>query len=179
MTGQREAPPLPALGSAAWLVLGEPHLAAVQQLFVRCTDFIERIEARPTRGDEATHLLEDLPPGREPSDKLALGVVQHGALVGVIDLVRDFPRAGTWYVGLLLLAPECRGNGLGERIHDALAAWIAEQGGSRLRLIVQEQNPAALRFWLRLGYQVCGSAVQHLELRAHDVAILERSLPLP
>jgi ribosomal protein S18 acetylase RimI-like enzyme len=177
MTGQREAPRLPALGSATWLVLGESHLAAVQQLFLRCTDFVERIEGRPTRGDEATHLLEDLPPGRGPSDKLALGVVQQGELVAVIDLVRDFPRPGTWYVGLLLLVPECRRTGLGERIHAALAAWIAQQGGSRLRLIVQEQNPAALRFWLRLGYQVCGSARQRLELRENAVTILERALP--
>ena len=89
---------------------------------------------------------------------------------------RDFPERHVWYLGLLLVAPEDRGQGLGEQILAVVKAWIIAQDGRAIRLIVQEQNPAALRFWLRHGFVPVGTATQELMDRTNQVARLELKL---
>ena len=75
-----------------------------------------------------------------------------------------------------MVAPEARAQGLGAAIVAALRDWIVAQGGWTIRLIVQEQNPAALRFWSRQGFVEVGAAVQELEDRTNQVRRLELRL---
>lgn len=126
----------------------------LQRLFERCDEYFELQEGAPAAPDAAAHDLADLPPGKLASDKYALGLRNPaGELVGYVDLVRDYPGEGVWWLGLLLLAPELRNRGLGARIFDALADRAAREGARSIRLGVLEQNEAAARFWRRRGFQ--------------------------
>ncbi len=71
-------------------------------------------------------------------------------------MIRDFPKAGEWYLGLLLFEPTLRGRKLGDRVYHRLEEWVRAQGGSAIHLIVEEVNPGALRFWERMGFEVRG-----------------------
>lgn len=126
----------------------------VQALYERCSDYHLLEEGTPTRPGAARHLLTALPPGKQPDIKYVLGF--HGAdggLVGVLDLIRDFPAEGEWWIGLLMLDPAVRGTGVGERIFRSAARAIAGRGGTTIYLGVLEANPAAQRFWRRRGFQ--------------------------
>ena len=57
-----------------------------------------------------------------------------------------------------------------------LRPWIVAQGGWTIRLAVQEQNPAALRFWNRQGFVEVGAAVQELDDRTNQVRRMELRL---
>lgn len=146
----------PAVAGHAVQQLGQVHLPAICDLFDACAPFFRLIHG-DTPHQEAANLLTDLPPGKGLDDKLVLGVFSAqppGALLGVIELVRGYPGPQDWCLGLLLIHPRHRGQGLGAAICRSLQAWVRAAGGRTLRIVVQAQNPDALRFWQRQGYQV-------------------------
>jgi GNAT superfamily N-acetyltransferase len=133
--------------------LSAGDVAELQRLHVRCSDYFLLIEGAPTRPTSAKDDMEALPPGKEAADKLLFGIrPEDGGLVGALELVRDYPGPGRWYIGLLMLDPDARGTGLGTRIYAAAREWVRAQGGHELALAVLEQNTAAERFWRRHGF---------------------------
>jgi RimJ/RimL family protein N-acetyltransferase len=95
----------------------------------------------------------DVPPGKTPDDKLVLGIrTGNRRLVGVIDLLLDYPLTGIWFIGLMLLDPDWCGQRLGAQAVDQLAAWAYRHGAQRLRLGVVGDNWRGQRFWQRMGF---------------------------
>lgn len=136
-------------------------------LFKGCEDYVLLSEGRTPTSIQVEELLRELPPGRTLADKHVLGI--RGAdrrLVGVIDVVRDYPASGEWFLGLLVLLPSERGRGLGERAYRAVEAWTRQRGAVAMWLAVLEQNPRARRFWERLGFSAVSS-------RRHRIGELE------
>jgi ribosomal protein S18 acetylase RimI-like enzyme len=56
--------------------------------------------------------------------------------------------------------PEWRGQAIGSRMMNALFDRLRERGYHRTSLSVQKDNPA-VRFYLRLGYQITGERLDH------------------
>ena len=130
--------------------LGLGDLAAIDRLHARCSDFWLLVEDAVPSADE---LMHELPPGVAADDKHVLGVDDdRGELVALIDFCRGFPEADAWYVSLLVVAPEARGSGLGTALYAHAEQFARARGGTTIRLIVQEQNPRALAFWMREGF---------------------------
>jgi len=127
--------------------------AAVQRLYERCTDFHELAEGMPTRPTAGAEEIEALPPGKMSTDKHLFGIVAaDGELAGYVDLTRDYPERGEWWLGLLMLDPASRGAGLGSRVVRGAAEWAVGRGARAILLGVLEQNPRAERFWRRQGF---------------------------
>jgi len=74
-----------------------------------------------------------------------------GALDGIATCLKGFYRADDWYLGLLLIAPEARGQGLGARMVQHVIAQARAEEGTCLRVAVLDTNPRARAFWTRLG----------------------------
>ena len=103
----------------------------------------------------AEDLLETCPSSKNVAqDKLVLGVYKNQELIGLIDLIQDYPEKGTWTIGYLLVHPQYRSSGYGRIFVEGLAAVLLVCGATKLRCIVQEQNPRALRFWQKCGFDV-------------------------
>lgn len=129
------------------------HAAALQDLYERCSDYHELEEGRPTRPGAARHLLSELPPGKVPGDKFVLGIRGPGeALVGVLDLIRDYPEERAWWLGLLMLDPGVRGRALGGRVLGAAEEALRGRGARSVYLGVLEHNVRGERFWRRRGF---------------------------
>ncbi|WP_375760677.1 GNAT family N-acetyltransferase [Corallococcus exercitus] len=154
----------------------ESHV--LQPLLERCEDYYQLAEGRPALPDQARNLLNERPPGLAPGQGhlFALRDAQ-GGLVGVLEALRDYPARGEWYIGLLLLAPEARGQGRGEAVLRAYEAHVRANGGRLIRVAVLEHNPAGRRFWERMGFQPeqwVGPIQQGL--RQHQVLKMTRAL---
>jgi GNAT superfamily N-acetyltransferase len=134
--------------------LDEKDTAALQVLCDACADYHVLIYGEPAGPDEASHQLAELPPGKTLTDKFFFGLfTPRPRLCGALDLLRGYREPGEWYLGLLLLEPSVRGQGLGERVLRAAEEWVRAQGARRMRLACAEQNEGGRRFWERQGYR--------------------------
>jgi GNAT superfamily N-acetyltransferase len=127
--------------------------AALQALLERSADYSELVTGAPPGPSEALSLLQDCPEGKTTDDKVVIGFfTDQGHLVGVLDAVRDYPGPRVWFLGLLLLDPDYRNKGLGERTYRAFERWAGQQGARRIRVGVVEANQRAYAFWERMGF---------------------------
>jgi ribosomal protein S18 acetylase RimI-like enzyme len=144
--------------------LDERRRDELQAFYERCRDYFELVTGQPPGADEAADLLRSLPRGKTHEDKFVIGLFDApGHLVGVLDVIRDYPKPAEWYLGLLLFEPTLRGRKLGDRVYHRLEEWVRAQGGTALHLVVEEVNPGALRFWERMGFQVRGMGIRTLK----------------
>lgn len=153
-------------------------MPVVRQLFEECADFFHLIhgDAAP----EAEQIFEDVPPGKRPEDKLVFGISARGGedrLLGLVELLRGHPTRDDWWLGLLLVAPALRGRGLGAATVAAVTRFVSLSGGRTLQLVVQEQNPAALRFWQRHGFVIRDRLIQPAARGTNQIDRLVLSLP--
>ena len=80
-----------------------------------------------------------------------------GEMVGVVDFVpRGFQgKDSLASLSLLMIAARERGKGLGEAVARAVEAEITKDRRiSAIDAGVQVNNPKAIRFWQRMGYQI-------------------------
>lgn len=130
-------------------------LPALQDLLERCGDYIELTSGSPPSPAGAENILTDRPAGKDLEAKFVIGVsLAKGALIAVVDMVRDYPGEGDWWLGLLLVDPHSRSQGLGRSLYTACENWACAIGGSNMLLGVFEANPRAYRFCQSLGFEM-------------------------
>lgn len=79
-----------------------------------------------------------------------------GAVAGMANaLVTVSTAEGSRVVILedVILSARLRGSGLGRRLVEHVFAWARDQGMTRVTLLADRDNPAALAFYARLGFQ--------------------------
>jgi RimJ/RimL family protein N-acetyltransferase/SAM-dependent methyltransferase len=155
--------------------------AILQTLLENCSDYSLLVTGSPPTSSAATSLLVDCPEGKTSNDKLVLGLfTERQDLAGVLDVIRDYPAQGDWWMGLLLLAPAYRGQGLGQRIYHAFECWVVGQGARGIYLGVIEQNQRAYRFWQNAGFEpVERQPTRHFGQTEHVVITMAHPLPDP
>lgn len=152
MTGAQEEPPQ---GAAPGIATLDPvrDRARTQDLFARAADYIRLETGLPPDGTEAERFFADAPPGADLARSCKLGQEAAGRLVSLADLAFGFPEPGDAFVGLLLVDPACRGQGLGAALLGHLATVARARGARRLLAAVLEANPDGRRFWEREGFR--------------------------
>lgn len=149
-----EALPAPTLPGWTLRHLRPEDAPALQDLWERCTDYHQLQEGTPTRPTAAVDEIAALPPEKDRADKFLFGIhAADGTLAGMLDLIRDYPGPGEWWVGLLMLDPAARRAGIGADVYRAAEAWAAARGARMVQLAVLEQNAGAARFWERMGFE--------------------------
>lgn len=127
---------------------------ALQALYDQCVDYMLLVDGHPAGKNAAEEELQDLPPGKSMDDKFMFGIFDAmNELVGVLDVLRGYPGEGTWWIGLLLLAPELRSQGIGKKVLQGLADHIKALGGKAIMLGVVEENERAYQFWRKVGFE--------------------------
>ncbi len=130
-------------------------MPALQALLERSSDYFHLIEGRPPKPDDAINLAHECPPGWSLNGKFLIGIKdQYNHLVAVLEGMRGYPRQGIFWIGLLLIDPSKRGQGLGARIVAGFEQWARSQGAKQIRLGVVDVNERAFRFWQRVGFEL-------------------------
>lgn len=113
---------------------------------VRITNLAYAVEAfcirgERTRPEEVAGLLDS-----------GMFLVEPGGsgLKGSVFLRREGTR---WYLGLLSVAPDCQGRGLGRRLVGAAEEACRAEGGKFLDLTVVSQRKELFAFYEGLGFQ--------------------------
>jgi ribosomal protein S18 acetylase RimI-like enzyme len=129
--------------------------AILQRLFERCADYAEIVEGTGVSPTAAQELFRALPPGRSFSDKWVIGITNRkGEIAGVLEGARNYPEENTWWIGLLVLAPDIRNQGVGRNILEEFVNSVRDNGGRAVMLGVVEDNRRAFQFWSRNGFDL-------------------------
>lgn len=152
------------------------HTQSLQCLFERCADFIELVDGQAVSPDAARELFQSVPPGRSSSEKILLGILDEGGgLVGVLDGMPCYPDETTWWIGLLMLAPEARSRGLGRKVTNAFCEYAARNGATSIMLGVVEENQRAFHFWEQQGFAlVRATEPQQFGKKMQAVSVMRR-----
>ena len=134
-------------------LLSAADLDLVIQLNETCSDFFLFQNGLPPGENDAREVFEHVSPQSTGATKLPIGIFQSKRLVGVLDILRGYRTSSEWYIGFMLLAPSFRSQGFGSEIHSEFVSHARRAGVHRLLLAVLDENDAARRFWLRLGYR--------------------------
>ncbi|MDQ7094622.1 GNAT family N-acetyltransferase [Desulfosporosinus sp. PR] len=130
------------------------ELKAVAELNEKCSDYYLLHEGEQPSEKNTLEIFNALPPGKNYEDKFVLGIFNDtDELIGIIDLVKNFPGEGEWMLGLFCIAPQQRDKGLGKLVHQTLVQWAVKLGAKSFRLGVLEENPKGMKFWSGLGYR--------------------------
>lgn len=112
-------------------------------------DFFQLCEGQNGSGSE---ILNACPPSKDiHKDKFVLGLYNNLTLIGLLDIIRDYPEKGIWTIGYFLIHPKYRGQGLGSKFIKVLEKTLIT---SKLRCVVQKQNVSALAFWKSNGFLI-------------------------
>jgi ribosomal protein S18 acetylase RimI-like enzyme len=131
------------------------HTAPLQRLFDKCADYVMLVDGETVSPPAAQEVFQSGPPGRSLRDKFLYGLLDRdGEIVGVLEGLRHYPDETIWWIGLLMLAPEVRGYGLGRKLVQGFCEYARSEQGTAVMLGVVEENRAAYRFWQQLGFEL-------------------------
>ena len=140
--------------------LGPGDLPAIEDLYVRCAEFLE---IDPAAGPPKK--VFEIPADALPERHHVIGLWTGTRLDGIVAVLRGYREAKDWWIGLLLLDPGLRGSGVGTKAVDAVLAWARESGvAEKLWIVVAPRNEKALRFWRGRGFEDRGTSGEHLIL---------------
>lgn len=157
----------------------KPEDAVVlQKLYEKCTDFALLTEGQPPLSTAVYDEFEIVPDGKTKQDKYILGLFNlQNNLIGMIESIRDYPDDQTWWLGLMMLIPEQRGQGLGSEFYKLFENWVAAQSAKQVSLLVIEDNKLGLRFWRSLGFEVVRKTEpQQFGKKIHIVYVMSRDI---
>ena len=124
----------------------------VLDLCRRAADYVDFESGRAPNEASVDEYFTDAPPGGDPATSLKLGLFESGHLMGIVDLAFRYPEAQDAYLGLILLAQEARGRGLGTMFLRHVEAAARARGAIRLLLAVLEANARGRAFWESQGF---------------------------
>lgn len=112
-----------------------------EALCLRCSGYYILHDGVLPSTEKVKEIFTVLPPDKSYEDKFVLGIFKNSNnLIGIIDVVKNFPVDGQWIIGLLIIDPKERGNGLGKKVHEALAEWAVKLGAKSFRIGVIADN---------------------------------------
>jgi ribosomal protein S18 acetylase RimI-like enzyme len=151
------------------------NIASLQKFFEQCADYAMIVEGESVSPSAAQETFEDAPPGRSLSDKFVYGLLdRNGNIVGVLEGMRHYPDEMTWWIGLFMLAPDVRGQGLGQRLIKSFSDYARSEQAMSIMLGVVEENHAAYHFWQKLGFELVRKTEPRLFGRKTQVVYVMR-----
>jgi ribosomal protein S18 acetylase RimI-like enzyme len=83
-------------------------------------------------------------------------------MVGMLDVRMHYPGDGMVSLGMMMVAADCRRQGIGSAAWAHMERWLAASAGMRTaRAGVEQFNPGALAFFAANGFTLTGQAARH------------------
>ena len=155
------------------------HTKALQRLFEACADYAMIVEGEAVSPTAAQEIFQSVPAGRSLNDKFLYGLLNRkGEIVGILEGMRNYPDETTWWIGLLMLAPEIRGRGLGRKLIQGFFEYVRSEHGQAIMLGVVEDNHGAYRFWEHFGFELVNrTEPRPFGKKIQKVFVLRRGVP--
>ena len=124
---------------------------AVLAMLERCANFFD-LSGVPITAESLRQDMAELPPRCVPEQKHYAALWRDGAPWMALDLVEGWPRSKTLFVGLFVMDPALRRQGVGRAVMTALLIAARGAGFDRVRLCCLLNNPVGHAFWQAMGF---------------------------
>lgn len=150
------------------------NITELQQFLSYFNDFFLLCEGKE---GSAEGILKACPPSKNiEEDKFVFGIYEEDELIGMIDLIQNYPKKKTWTIGYFLIHPNYQSKKKGRFIIYILSSVLHKLQGKKMRCVVQSQNPRALHFWKKCEFdQVKSSSIVNDSTRNQNY-ILEKEI---
>ncbi len=130
--------------------------AIVRQLTVDDAEEVAELSAQLGYSADASVVRRRLQAMSDAPDRVALGAVLDGRLIGWIDasVERHLQSDDVVDIGGLVVRDGARGLGIGRRLCAEIEQWTRSKGIGRVRVRSQIKREDAHRFYLRDGYEI-------------------------
>ena len=134
----------------------EGDITAVYDLCRANRRYYRYMKTEPTKRN-LTEVISEMPEGTDAAQKNFLGFYDaDGKLVAILDLITDYPQAGSAFIGWFMVEAELQGQGIGSQIFADIRASLEAQGYTELALGVIKENEPAIEFWEKQGFVLSG-----------------------
>lgn len=117
-------------------------------------------------------LFHDIPKGINPNNRYVFGIINNGVLVGIIESIRDFPKIGSWILGLLIVNKNIAKDDSLNELYYLIETILKRYYVKEIKIGVLSKNRLALKFWNSLGYNKCGHIKSNRFVNDHENIIL-------
>jgi RimJ/RimL family protein N-acetyltransferase len=158
--------------------LVKENAAILQPLYKQCKEFALLTDGEPPSSTAARDEFDAVPENKTTQDKYIFGLFDsRNVLLGMIESIRHYPDNKTWWLGLMMLAPEQRGKGLGSEFYKAFERWVWTHGVKQVSLSVVEANERGLRFWKKMGFEVSRKTPpRQFGVKTHELYVMSRTI---
>lgn len=117
--------------------------------------------------------LFKLPPNKTLDDKFFLGFFDNEELLCVIDLIVNYPKENTAFLGFFMLEKKYQGKGIASGIFQELSTFLKSNHFNAIRLGYVKGNQQSEFFWKKNGFLPVGLEVKQPE---YTVVVLEKKI---
>ena len=152
----------------------------LQQLYEKCADYNYLMEGQPPSPTAALDEFTAIPAGRSLNDKYMLGIFNpQDELIGLIEGMRHYPEENSWWIGLIMLAPAHRCQGILSALIEEFERWIATQRMDCIMGSVSKANEKVLRLWKQIGFKVVRNVEREDSNSSSSFSIIKRKVGYP
>lgn len=119
--------------------------------------------------------LYALPPNTMEKDKFYLGFYKGEELIALLDLILNYPKAKTAFIGFFMVARNAQGKGVGTGLIQGIEQGLQEKRFKRIRLCYVKDNPQAKSFWWKNGFRELDIEIKQ---ELYTVRVLEKEYEL-
>ncbi|UYO98829.1 GNAT family N-acetyltransferase [Oceanotoga sp. DSM 15011] len=157
-------------------ILDKTDYEIIKNLYEKCSDYFILSSNTKASNEDIDELLFKLPPNKTLEDKFIFGMFLKDNLIGVIDLIKNFPEKYEWIIGLFLIDPSKRKQGFGKMFHNKLLEFAKSNNAKSIRIGVIEENIDGIKFWENIGYKKTDEISMKIKNKNHIVDIMKLKL---
>ena len=95
--------------------------------------------------------------GMPIDDDSILGRDKDGTkLIAVMDLIMDYPKKNTAFIGLFMMDVNYQNKGIGSKVIGEVSSYLKSENYEKIRLGVDKGNPQSYSFWNKNGFVTVG-----------------------
>jgi GNAT superfamily N-acetyltransferase len=126
----------------------------ILELFASCDDWFEAVTGGPSGPGDVQSLFYALPEGANFEDKRLFTVRDGEKIVGLVDVVAGHPHRRACAVGMFLIAPSHRRQGVGTAVAGTLLTEARSLGFEEVTATNNAEWKAGTAFLRHLGFAI-------------------------
>ena len=141
-------------------IIGEENINELYELCKSNEKYYSYLKEDLTM-DGVKSILTDLPPNVTIDNKYVIGFYSENNLVGVMDLINNYPSNNKSFIGLFMLDKNVQGKGIGKYIIGKILNLYKSMDYESCHIGVIDSNIEAINFWEKIGFNENGTIYTH------------------